>query len=45
MEPAAIPLVMVDEIPAISNASANTMAALLPNKGSSNDLACCSSST
>ena len=34
MEPAAIPLVMVDEIPAISNASANTMAALLPNKGS-----------
>ena len=45
MEPAAIPLVMVDEMPAISNAKANTMAALLPSNGSSKDLACCSSST
>ena len=39
MEPAAIPLVMVDEMPAISNAKANTMAALLPSNGSSKDLA------
>ena len=42
---AAIPLVMVDEIPAINRANANTIAALLPNKGSSSDLACCNSST
>ena len=37
IEPAAIPLVIVDEMPAISKASANTIAALLPNSGSSND--------
>ena len=33
MEPAAMPLVMVDEIPAMSKAKANTMPALLPNRG------------
>ena len=45
IEPAAIPLVMVEEIPAMSNAKANTMAALLPKSGSSKDFACCNSST
>ena len=40
-----MPLVMVEEIPAISKASAKINPALFPNNGSSNDFACCSSST
>ena len=45
MEPAAMPLVIVEDMPAINKASANTTAALLPSKGSNSDFACCSSST
>ena len=45
MEPAAMPLVIVEEMPAISNASANTTPALLPSNGSNSDFACCNSST
>ena len=32
MEPAAMPLVIVEDMPAINKASANTTAALLPSK-------------
>ena len=38
--PAAMPLVTVDESPAISNAMANTLAALPPSNGASSDCAC-----
>ena len=40
-----MPLVMVEEIPAISNAKAKMIPAWLPSNGSSNDFACCNSST
>ena len=45
MEPAAMPLVTVDEIPAIRRAKAKTMPAASPNNGVSKDWACCNSST
>ena len=37
MEPAAMPLVTVEEIPAISKANAKTMPAALPNNGVSSE--------
>ena len=39
-EPAAIPLVMVDDMPAMSNAKAKMIPAEFPNKGVSRDFAC-----
>ena len=45
MEPAAMPLVTVEEMPAMSKANAKTTAAAFPNYGVSKDCACWSSST
>ena len=45
IEPAAIPLVTVEEMPAMSKANAKTTAAALPSNGVSKDCACWSYST